>query len=270
MPGSYEQTTVTEETIVNPETVTEDIIPENPEENPEIDPENPEVTEEEQETKEGEEKEKEFSLDDLDLSESETTFGKYDLSKYKNTLAYENIEAMDNLREFAEKVGELDFNQDQVEFILDNIFEMNQEVEQQEPKQMTKTEVEANLKKYLTPDERRDHKVVGNYVKDIIKGSEFEGLEKNIMTDPLLVKFARLFYKKSAGSKVINQSNVPEQKTNVNYTVENAQAQYDKYLRENPDSKREDKVNFLTGIYKKLPEKEKGKFENIFDGLFNK
>ena len=49
MPGSYEQTTVTEETIVNPETVTEDIISENPEENPEIDPENPEVTEEEQE-----------------------------------------------------------------------------------------------------------------------------------------------------------------------------------------------------------------------------
>ena len=67
MPGSYEQTTVTEETIVNPETVTEDIIPENPEENPEIDPENTELTEEEQETKEGEEKEKEFSLDDLDL-----------------------------------------------------------------------------------------------------------------------------------------------------------------------------------------------------------
>ena len=266
MPGSDEQTTVTEETIVNPETVTEDIIPENPEENPE----NTEVTEEEQETKEGEEKEKEFSLDDLDLSENETTFGKYDLSKYKNTLAYENIEAMDNLREFAQTVGELNFNQEQVEFILDNIFEMNQEVEQQEPKQMTKTEVEANLKKYLTPDERRDHKVVGNYVTEMIKGSEFEGLETKIMTDPLLIKFARLFYKKSVGSKVINKSNVPEQKTNVNYTVENAQAQYDKYLKEKPESKREEKTAFLTNLYKKMPEKEKKKFESIFDGLFDK
>lgn len=270
MPGSDEQTTVTEETIVNPETVTEDIIPENPEENPEIDPENTELTEEEQETKEGEEKEKEFSLDDLDLSENETTFGKYDLSKYKDTLAYENIEAMDNLREFAEKVGELNFNQDQVEFILDNIFEMNQEVEQQEPKQMTKTEVEANLKKYLTPDERRDHKVVGNYVTELIKGSEFEGLETKIMSDPLLVKFARIFYKKYVGSKVINKSNVPEQKNNINYTVENVQAQYDKYLKDNPDSNREDKMKFLSGQYKKMPDKEKSKFEDVFEGLFTK
>ena len=269
MPDNNEQTIVTEEIIDNSEVITEDVIPENQTETTESDTETPEEIQE-QETKEGEGAEEDFSIDDLDLSENETTFGKYDLSKYKDNLAYENIEAMDNLRQVAEKMGELGFNQDQVEFILDNIYEASQEEKEQQPKKMTKSEVEANLKKYLTPEERLDYRTVNNYVKDIIKGSEFEGLEKNIMTDPLLIKFARLFYKKSVGSKVINKSNVPEQKTNVNYTVENAQAQYDKYLSENPDSKREDKVNFLTGIYKKLPEKEKGKFENIFDGLFNK
>ena len=264
MPGSDEQTIVTEEIIDNSE-----VIPENQMETPESDTETPEEIQE-QETKEDEESEEDFSIDDLDLLENETTFGKYDLSKYKENLAYENIEAMENLKQFAEKAEKQNFTQDQIEFILDELYQANQEIEDQLPKKMTKAEAEENLKKYLTPDERREHKVVGNYVKDIIKGSEFEGLEKNIMTDPLLIKFARLFYKKSVGSKVINKSNVPEQKTNVNYTVENAQAQYDKYLSENPDSKREDKVNFLTGIYKKLPEKEKGKFENIFDGLFNK
>lgn len=269
MPGSDEQTIVTEEIIDNSEVIAEDVIPENQMETPESDTETPEEIQE-QETKEDEESEEDFSIDDLDLLENETTFGKYDLSKYKDNLAYENIEAMDNLKQVAQKMDELGFSQEQVEFILDNIYEASQETDEQLPKKMTKAEVEANLKKYLTPEERLDYRTVNNYVKDIIKGSEFEGLEKNIMTDPLLIKFARLFYKKSVGSKVINKSNVPEQKTNVNYTVENAQAQYDKYLSENPDSKREDKVNFLTGIYKKLPEKEKGKFENIFDGLFNK
>ena len=269
MPGSDEQTIVTEEIIDNSGAAAEEIITENPEENPESGIENPEETQE-QETKEDEEAEKDFSIDDLDLSENETTFGKYDLSKYKENLAYENIEAMENLKQFAEKAEKQNFTQDQIEFILDELYQANQEIEDQLPKKMTKAEAEENLKKYLTPDERRDHKVVGNYVKDIIKGSEFEGLEKNIMTDPLLVKFARLFYKKSAGSKVINQSNVPEQKTNVNYTVENAQAQYDKYLKEKPESKREEKTAFLTNLYKKMPEKEKKKFESIFDGLFDK
>ena len=269
MPGSDEQTIVTEEIIDNSEVIAEDVIPENQMETPESDTETPEEIQE-QETKEDEESEEDFSIDDLDLLENETTFGKYDLSKYKDNLAYENIEAMDNLKQVAQKMDELGFSQEQVEFILDNIYEASQEIEEQQPKKMTKTEVQNHLKETLTPDEKRDYKVVNNYVKEMVKGSEFEGLEKNIMTDPLLIKFARVFYKKSVGSKVINKSNVPEQKTNVNYTVENAQAQYDKYLSENPDSKREDKVNFLTGIYKKLPEKEKGKFENIFDGLFNK
>lgn len=269
MPGSDEQTIVTEEIIDNSEVIAEDVIPENQMETPESDTETPEEIQE-QETKEDEESEEDFSIDDLDLLENETTFGKYDLSKYKDNLAYENIEAMDNLKQVAQKMDELGFSQEQVEFILDNIYEASQEIEEQQPKKMTKTEVQNHLKETLTPDEKRDYKVVNNYVKEMVKGSEFEGLEKNIMTDPLLIKFARLFYKKSVGSKVINKSNVPEQKTNVNYTAENAQAQYDKYLSENPDSKREDKVNFLTGIYKKLPEKEKGKFENIFDGLFNK
>ncbi len=269
MPGSDEQTIVTEEIIDNSEVIAEDVIPENQMETPESDTETPEEIQE-QETKEDEESEEDFSIDDLDLLENETTFGKYDLSKYKDNLAYENIEAMDNLKQVAQKMDELGFSQEQVEFILDNIYEASQEIDEQLPKKMTKAEVEANLKKYLTPEERLDYRTVNNYVKDIIKGSEFEGLEKNIMTDPLLIKFARLFYKKSVGSKVINKSNVPEQKTNVNYTVENAQAQYDKYLKEKPESKREEKTAFLTNLYKKMPEKEKKKFESIFDGLFDK
>ena len=269
MPGSDEQTIVTEEIIDNSEVIAEDVIPENQMETPESDTETPEEIQE-QETKEDEESEEDFSIDDLDLLENETTFGKYDLSKYQDNLAYENIEAMDNLKQVAQKMDELGFSQEQVEFILDNIYEASQEIEEQQPKKMTKTEVQNHLKETLTPDEKRDYKVVNNYVKEMVKGSEFEGLEKNIMTDPLLIKFARVFYKKSVGSKVINKSNVPEQKTNASYTVENAQAQYDKYLKEKPESKREEKTAFLTNLYKKMPEKEKKKFESIFDGLFDK
>ena len=145
MPGSDEQVTVTDEVINDQEVVTDEINLDNPEEKPEIETE---VTEELEET----ETEEEFTTDDLDLSENETTFSNYDLSKYKDVFDYDNIEAMEGLKEQAKEMENRGFTQDQVEYILDSIFQLNQEIEaEQEPKKITKAEVEENLKKYLTP-----------------------------------------------------------------------------------------------------------------------
>ena len=71
MPGSDEQTIVTEEIIDNSE-----VIPENQMETPESDTETPEEIQE-QETKEDEESEEDFSIDDLDLLENETTLATF-------------------------------------------------------------------------------------------------------------------------------------------------------------------------------------------------
>ena len=269
MPDNNEQTIVTEEIIDNSEVAAEDINPESPEENPEINLENSEETEEQEEI-EGEPKDddEEFDPNKMDFSENDAIFGKYDLSKFKDRILFDNTEAMEAFNQEAKKMEELGFTQEQVDYICESVLGLNNEVQQ--PEKLTRKEVQANLKKVLTIEEQRNYAATNNFATEALKGTELEVNTKEIMSNPYLVKLVNAVYRKASNGKVINKSTIPVQKTNVNYTVENAQAQYDKYLSENPDSKREDKVNFLTGIYKKLPEKEKGKFENIFDGLFNK
>lgn len=249
---------------------TNDIVPEDIPaeiENPEEIPEDTPVEIEEGKGGEKEEEIKAFNPDELDFSDNDTTFGIYDLSDFKDYINFDNAEGLEAFRQEAKEMEKRGFTQDQVKYVLEKVLEL--EGETGKPEVLTQKEVQANLKKYLTIEEQRNYRVTGNYVKEAIKGTEVEIGYNEIMSNPMLLKFANALIKKAAGGKMINKSNV-KQGQNINYTVENAQAQYDKYLTNNPDSNREDKVNFLTGLYKKMPESEKSKFESIFDGLFNK
>lgn len=242
------------------ETITESVIDDS---EPETQPEEGE-TKEEDTTEEGG---VEFNPDEIDFSDQETTFGKYDLSKFKDNINFENSEAMDAFNQEAKKMEELGFTQEQVEYICESVLGMNEEVG--EVKMPTKSEITSNLKKGLTIEEQRNYKAINSFVKEALKGTELESETQFIMSNPKIVKLVNAVYKKASGAKVINKANV-EQKTDIKYTVDYAQNEYDKYLKSNPDTQREDKRNFLTGLYNKMPESEKEKFEDIFFGLFNK
>lgn len=252
------------ETVVEDVNRTADLTPE-----PITDVPEPETQPEGDETKEDTVKEGdgEFNPDEIDFSEQETTFGKYDLSKFKDNINFENSEAMEAFNQEAQKMEELGFTQEQVEYICEAVLGMNEEVG--EVKMPTKEEITSNLKKGLTIEEQRNYKAINSFVKEALKGTELESEAQFIMANPKIVKLVNAVYKKAAGSKIINKANV-EQKTDIKYTVDYAQSQYDKYLKENPDTEREEKRTFLTGLYNKMPENEKERFEDIFFGLFNK
>lgn len=247
-----------------PEFAPEEII-DNPESELEFDPENSNITEGEGEELK-EDTEEEFNPDSADFSENDTTFGKYDLSKYKDKIDFENIEAMEAFRQEATKLEQLGASQELVEYICESVLGMNEE--SQEPQKMTKKEVEANLKQHLTIEERRSYPVINNFVKDTLKGTELEGNTLEVMSNPYLVKLAGYFYKKGVGGRVINQSNVPEQKPRVDYTLESVQKNYEKFQAKNPTKEQENK--YLSDLYKRIPEKDKKQFEFIYEGLFTK
>ena len=262
------QETGINEVIDGQETTPEEII-DNPEFEQESEPENPDITggegkEPKEETKE--ETGEEFNTDNVDFSENDTTFGKYDLSKYKDKIDFENIEAMEAFRQEATKLEQLGASQELVEYICESVLGMNEE--SQEPQKMTKKEVDADLKRHLTIEERRSYPVINNFVKDTLKGTELEGNTLEIMSNPYLVKLAGYFYKKGVGGRVINQSNVPEQKPRVDYTLESVQKNYEKFQAKNPTKEQENK--YLSDLYKRIPEKDKKQFEFIYEGLFTK
>ena len=247
-----------------PEFAPEEII-DNPESELEFDPENSNITEGEGEEPK-EDTEEEFNPDSADFSENDTTFGKYDLSKYKDKIDFENIEAMEAFRQEATKLEQLGASQELVEYICESVLGMNEE--SQEPQKMTKKEVDADLKRHLTIEERRSYPVINNFVKDTLKGTELEGNTLEVMSNPYLVKLAGYFYKKGVGGRVINQSNVPEQKPRVDYTLESVQKNYEKFQAKNPTKEQENK--YLSDLYKRIPEKDKKQFEFIYEGLFTK
>ncbi len=259
-----EQAPITEEVIDNQETQTENPELENTEE---LETEETEQAKEETEEKEREEPDEEFNSDDMDFTENDTTFGIYDLSKYRDNINFDNAEAMEAFNKEAKKLEQLGFTQEQVDYMCESILGLNEEAEQ--PQKLTKKEVQANLKKYLTVEEQRNYAAVNNFMKEKLKGTELEKNQTEIMSNAYLVKLGHIFYKAISGGKVINKANV-KQGQNIQYTTEKAQAQYEKYLKENPDTSREDKMKFLTNLYKKMPEKEQLKFEDAFNGLFNK
>ncbi len=264
-----------QETVINdidgqetePEFSPEEII-DNPESETEFNPENSDIAEgeEEEPKEEKEETEEEFNPDNMDLSENDATFGKYDLSKYKDKINFENAEALEAFRQEAITLEKLGASQELVEYLCENMIGLNEE--EQAPQKITKKEVEANLKQHLTIEERRNYPVINNFVKDTLKGTEMENNTLEIMSNPYLVKLASYFYKKGVGGRVINQSNVPEQKAKITYTLDSVQKSYEKFLEKNPTKEQENK--YLSDLYKRIPDKDKTQFSFIYEGLFTK
>ena len=259
---------VTEEIIDNPEVETEETTLEIPEdtENLEVDPDNPEETPEDGKEGETKEEDEEFNLDDMDFSEHETTFGKYDLSKFKDRINYENPEAMEAFNQEAKKMEELGFTQEQVEYICESVLGLDEEPE--EPEKLTKKKVHENLKKHLTIEELRNYNAIKNFSAEALKGTELEGNTLEIVSNPNLMKLVNAIYRKVTGSKMINKSSVPEQKNNVKYTIEAIQTNYEKFLEKKPSQ--EEGKNYLSNMYKRIPDKLKKEFEFIYEGLFEK
>ena len=132
--------------IVDVETVVEDVNrTADPTPEPITDVPEPETQPEGDETKEDmfKEGDGDFDPDEIDFSEQETTFGKYDLSKFKDNINFENSEAMEAFNQEAQKMEELGFTQEQVEYICEAVLGMNEEVG--EVKMPTKEEITNNL-----------------------------------------------------------------------------------------------------------------------------
>lgn len=148
--------------------------------------------------------EEEFNPDDLFDEEDgkeqiNYQFGAYDLSKYADTLDFENEELTSELREYADRYEQAGFTQEQIELILDDRIKDEMELEALRAKKPTKEEIKQRLVKSLTKEEIRNYRPTSHYVNDLVKGTEFEGKANEILQNPSLIKLFHIAYKKSLG-----------------------------------------------------------------------
>ena len=217
---------------------------------------------------EAQEENEEFDPDKISFEEEAvTTFGSYDLSKFKDSFDFTDPNVTEVFSSEVAKLEKLGASQELIEYFVETMVDLgNQEAEDNK---LTNETVKESLNKYLSTEEKRNYKAVSNFTVEALKGTDMENDTKEILSNPFIVKLINSIYKKSAGNKTINKANV-EQGQKINYTAEAAGKKYDEYIRSNPESTREEKKIFLTNIYGKLGETEKIKFEDVYEGLFNK
>lgn len=203
-----EETTETNEQI--DDTVVDNELEEVPEENSE------EHQEEEQQ-----EENQEFNPDELDLETDDLyKIGGFDLTKYKDRIDLTNETIRNNFENLAEKLSGKGFNQEQIEFLLDEEFgNLTKEEER------TKKDIEKELSEILTVQEKKNYKAIGGYVKDLIKDDpKMQSAYKEIMGNPYIVKLLNKAYTHSLSGKNVNS--FKEQKETLptaSLTLEQAQ-----------------------------------------------
>ena len=133
------------------------------------------------------------NLDDLFDNDTENyNIGGYDLSKYKDILSFEDENNMVEFNAYIDKFAKAGFTQEQIEFLIDD------EIADDEPKELTKQDIKERLNS-LSREEKRNYKAVNSFVNNALQGTELQGKERQIMSNPALVKLMNIVYKQSLG-----------------------------------------------------------------------
>lgn len=194
-----------EEVVVDPE-ATEEVVEEQ--------------TEEPQEEKV--EEQKEFDPDELEFEEEEEkideaemyTFDEYNLEAYKDIFDFETPESRAIIQDEVAKLKAKGYSQEKVEGYIDALLER----ESNKREVVTAETVKAELNESLSKEEKANYKAIGNWLRDGIKGTEFEGAKyKDIMSNPQLVKLMNTLYKQSIGKNGVKTVEMPKPTPKVQY-----------------------------------------------------
>ena len=220
--------------------------------------------EEAEETTEQQEESTEFDPDNLEFEETEEDFifGDYNLSKFKDSLNLSDENIRNGFNELSKELKEQGFTQSQIEWLMQKeIDAIQSKAQNTEP---TKEQVMKELKENLTIQERKDYKIVGNYLKENIKGTELEKYYKEAMANPAVFKIVHALYSKNISGKPIVPTEKNKEVNNSGMTLEKAIQEYTEYLGKHIGDG-EDRKPIITKLIKDLPKNQQEEFKKLFN-----
>lgn len=230
------------------------------------DTENTESTNENTETTENEtQNNDEFDPDNLEFEEQEADykFGDYDLSKFKDNLNLSNDDVRNGFMTLSAELKEQGFTQSQIEWLMQK--EIDAVSNKQKETVPTKEQILEDLKNNLTMQEKRDYKVVANFLKESIKGTELEKYHKEAMANPVVYKFIHALYSKNLSGKPLTAGATKENKETktTGMTIEEAVSGYADYIKEHLGDG-EDRTPVINKYLKGLSKEQQKKFKEQF------
>lgn len=207
----------------------------------------------------------EFDPDNLDFEETESdyTFGDYNLSRFKDNLNFADENIRNGFNALSEELKKQGFTQSQVEWLMQKEIEAVQN--KKSAAEPTKEQVLKELTENLSIQERRDYKAVGNFLKESIKGTEIEKYYKEAMANPAVFKIVHALYSKNIGGKSLGIGTTKDTKEvkGTSYTLDNAIDEYTEYLRGHLGNG-EDRKPVINKILSKLSKENKEVFKKQF------
>ena len=207
----------------------------------------------------------EFDPDNLDFEETESdyTFGDYNLSRFKDNLNFADENIRNGFNVLSEELKKQGFTQSQVEWLMQKEIEAVQN--KKSAAEPTKEQVLKELTENLSIQERRDYKAVGNFLKESIKGTEIEKYYKEAMANPAVFKIVHALYNKNIGGKFLGIGTTKDTKEvkSTSYTLDNAIDEYTEYLRGHLGNG-EDRKPVINKILSKLSKENKEVFKKQF------
>lgn len=180
-----------------------------------------------------------FNPDDMFGEDNSDLYkvGDYDLSKYKDSLGFEDPAKLQEIESVAKKYKEHGFTQEQVEFMLEE--RVDEASTEEESEELTAKDIRENLNKSLSTEEKRNYRAINSFVNDMFVGSELEGATKAIMGNPSLVKLMNIAYRKSLGGNGNLNPSVPRkpEKQIASMSIDQAYNILDKAMSDGKDMK---------------------------------
>lgn len=207
------------------------------------------------------EPQEELDLDNL-VFEEEHIYNGYDLSEYKDII--DNEEDEDLINSLTSQMKELGYNPEQAKFLMKVISMINEE-DSEETEQLDTTKVKEDLNKYLNKQEKRNYKVVANYINQVFEGTELQGYVNDIKSNPFLVKMFNVLYTKSNSTQKITTAN-KQQPSGAEMTTDQAINMYTEWLNNQETITEEDRNNFVKSLINKS--KNKKEIQALFNAMF--
>ena len=148
--------------------------------------------------------------DDTETIEGEHVFSGYNLDSFKGEIDFKSEGISNFIEERSKEMSDLGFSQEQAEYLIEAQLSMN---DKHEP---TNEEVKERLNAELSSSEKRDYKVIGNFLKNKLDDSSID--INSVMKDPEKYRLARALYKNnnSSNDEYLN-SNAPARRDMIDH-----------------------------------------------------
>lgn len=201
--------------------------------------------------------------------EVQLTEGQYDFSRYSEMFDLTNPEVVNTLNENTQALRELGFTQAQLEYYLDDMINLKNQISQKP--QPTVEEIKEKLNTKLTVEEKRNYNSIKNWVRQAAgNDAEVSQLVNQALGNSQIVKILNAIYKSNLGGNYNPNSYAPEPTNRGGIPLDNLAERFNSWLiSEGRWQDKETKKAYLKELRNHVNKAELSKFDAKYRDFLN-